>query len=157
MPLNAGNFDDKFFGPLTWEEKHEWFSGKIKFANDKSVEVKLVPKSTEEMKLFAREAEEIFSMLKQKFGEIYSEMRDEYLKLYNKSWSQVVNGYGEPVGHGEISGEQFDDFISLESIWFESDGSVELFFYDGDELFGGHSIHVWLDDRLNVRRTGLEG
>jgi hypothetical protein len=146
-----------FFEPLKWDEKSERFSGKVNFATGQPVEVTLIPKWKVEIGLFARETEKLFVELKPNLREIYPEMREDYLKLYSESWSECVNGYGQPVGHGRISSDQFNDLVRLESIWFESDESVELCFYDHDELFGGHSIQVWLDQKLNLKSTGLEG
>jgi hypothetical protein len=157
MTEKPADFEDEFFGALKWDEECGWFSGTATFSNGESIEVALAPKRKEEIGGFIREAKKLFAELEQKLPRIYADVRQEYLKLYNESWSKVVNGLGQPVGHGRISGDQFDGYVGLESISFENDGNVELYFYDNDELFGGHSIHVRLDQSLNIRNTGLEG
>ena len=74
-------------------------------------------------------------------------------------WDDSINfyGFGQRVGHGRISAEKFDEYLSVETIYFARDGGIELWFHDNDEKFYGHMIRVSLDAAMKIASTGLEG
>ncbi|MDB6124316.1 MAG: hypothetical protein JWQ71_3309 [Pedosphaera sp.] len=148
--------EDEAFGLLEWDEEIEWFSGTVEFKPDIWIKITFLIEKEAKLDVFLQRTREQYSNLQRQFPKIYDKVRDEFLKLYNGNWSEVVDGLGQPVGRGRISSEQFDQIVCLESIGM-SDGGVELWFYDNNELFGGHSIRVALNTALEIIGSGLEG
>lgn len=157
MALRPNHVEDRIFGRLEWDEELEWYSATIELNPSVWVEVTLEPDKDVELEEFLNRTHDQYLRLKPRLPEIYSHVRTEFLELYNSDWSKLVNGYGQPVGHGIITSDQFDSLMFFESIWFVANGSIELRFYDNNELFLGHSIRVTVEDDMRIKSTGLEG
>lgn len=148
---------DPLFGHLKWSADVEWYEGRIEILPGSFVRVTF--KNDEDI-----EFSEVFSAahiqlepLKSKLPNIYAEVRREYLELYNRSWANAVNGYGQPANRGRISETDFDALVRLKDVSFRYGIMVDLWYSEEEGLFGGHSILVQLDSDLNVVSTGLEG
>lgn len=157
MSAAPATISDEFFGCMVWAGEIGALVGSIEWKGRDNLKVQVAAESIGEAPAALKSARELFRRIVPRFDALYGEVREEYVKIYNESWSNCVNGLGEPVGHGKIDAEKFDEAVYLEEIWFAGDGRTELCFYDGDEFFGGHTITVTLDSDLKVIRSGLDG
>jgi hypothetical protein len=148
---------DPLFGHLKWNADIEWYEGRIEIFPGCLVHVTFVDDVHVKFSQVFSTAHKQLQPLKSKLPEIYAEVRREYLELYNCSWAGALNGYGQPANRGRISAAEFDALVHLETVSFKYGAMVDLWYFDDDQLFGGHSIIVQLDDKLDVISTGLEG
>lgn len=151
------NISDELFGHMVWDSEVGALVGSIEWKGRDNIEVQVASGSIEDGAAALKSARELFDRIIPRFDALYLDAREEFLKLYNESWSNCVNGLGESVGHGKIDAGKFDEVVYLEAIWFAGDGRTELWFYDDGELFGGHTITVTLDSDLKVIGSGLDG
>ena len=142
--------DDPLFGRLTWNAEYEWYEGSFEILPGKSVEVNFIPDTDQEFSEVFAAAHKQLQPLKSKFSEIYSRVREQYLELYNSQWEALF-------GRGKISAAEFDELVYLQDVSFKYASIVDLWFFDDDRLFPGHSILVQLDEGLNVARISLQG
>lgn len=157
MSAAPTTISDELFGHMVWDGEIGALVGSVEWRGRADLKVQVATESIEDAAAALKSAGKQFDQIIPRFDAIYREVREEYLKLYNESWSNCINGLGEPVGHGKIDAKKFDEFVYLESIWFATGGRTDLWFYDGDELFGGHAIMVTLDSDLKSVSSGLEG
>jgi len=148
---------DALFGRLKWNPDIGWLEGRIEFDPGHVVRVTFVAEEPNEFPEIISRAHQQLPALKLKHSAIYARVREEFLALYNESWAGSVNGYGQPATMGKISVDKFDELVRLQRVSFQYGTGVDLWYFDGDELFGGHSILVQLDDNLEIVSTGLEG
>jgi hypothetical protein len=155
MSIHPQGLDDSVFDHLHWDANLECYSGRIVVAQGDEIKVSVTGEGADWVKAIEK-ARTQFIALKKELPRIYDAVRAEFLPLYNESWSEGVNGLGEPVGHGIIDSEEFDSLVNIESIWFEPDESITLYFSDTGVLFHGHAIRISVDSQFNIRSSGLE-
>lgn len=82
--------------------------------------------------------------------------RDDELKLY--AAKQLLDIYNDVWNETdiEITEEGFASRILLEGITVYSDRTTTFYYQDGD-LFYGHSITIYLDERGNLESAQIEG
>jgi hypothetical protein len=73
---------------------------------------------------------------------------DELLGVYNESW------WEEDLPR--LTPEQFMSRLRLKSVYVQPEGGVDVYF-DDDDLFAGHVVHVRLDVADRVLEVGLAG
>ena len=75
---------------------------------------------------------------------------EEYLENYNENWRD------EDEGEAELTEKEFSENLTLRSINFLSDSSVD-FFYSENGMFGNHSLIAQSFDGENFEDTTMYG
>lgn len=134
--------EDDVFGKLTMDERFKTWDGQL-----------TVGEQVLRLEVYALENGEVLPIMRQGFAvcqargfDYRAEAAGELLELYNDNWNE-----GEP-----IDAVAFASRLMLENVVVERDGSVTLWYDDGD-LFAGHVIFVVVEPDGTVSRAEIAG
>lgn len=136
---------DDYLGTLQYNEKFNSYEGKIQDNLDNEIEFGIdVDENLEESLDYTRQ------LLKKYLN------NDDSLKLY--AARQLLDIYNDVWNETdiEITEREFAGSMLLEGITVYSDRFTTFYFQDGD-LFYGHSITIYLDERGNLESAQIEG
>jgi hypothetical protein len=139
--------EDPVLGELVWEEDLQWWHGEVEWAPGHPVGVAVSCVEKEDIRGLLRRARRAFAWARGHEEHARLCAARELLELYNGTWRE---------GEGLISREEFAERIKLAEVCISSDGSVELWYEDGD-LFAGHQIAVGFDSRRRFRGADIHG
>jgi hypothetical protein len=127
MPVT---FEDPLLGTFTLNRRVNWFTGQVVWAGE-TISLNLSGSAD------AQKALETAHALWQNQAEWNRRVRtfavEELLPLKNDSWLDE--------GEAQLTPDEFEDRMTLESITVNADGSFDFWHNDGD-LFWGHSIQI---------------
>lgn len=131
---------------LDSSEEEYFFSTTIK---NNPVEVSLIatPDELEKSNILER-VDKCLEWIEQNESKITEEVCKRLISLKNKTWIESDSD--------KVTTEEFIAKLKLESIVFYKNGSLSVYYDDGD-LFWGHIISVSIDDNFNVVDADIEG
>src|SRR5690349_18608923 len=109
MPETPEFFDDPEFGRLKWNPAIGWYEGSVELSPGCTVRVTITAGDMEDFPSVILKSRQQVVSLKPKLKIIQEQVRTEFLTHYNDSWSNSVNGYGQPANRGKITREEFDE------------------------------------------------
>src|SRR5262249_32142795 len=147
-------FDDEFFGPLTWNERHRWYQAKVEFSPGHVIELSISAEGIDR-DLAVEQAHEVFPRVQTQEPALRRAAADKLLALYNDHWREAKRvepeKFPKSAGAGSaekrIDADEFSRRIVLSSITIHPEGETDLWYDDGD-LFAGHWILVSTDSKL---------
>ncbi len=125
-------YADGVFGIFTFDRGLNWYRANVNWIED-SINLNLSIESNDDLNAALQTAHVLWNDKVMWNNLIRDYAVRELLSLKNESWLEE--------DEIEVTGEQFKDRMSLESITIYSDGSFEFWHDDGD-LFWGHSILI---------------
>lgn len=127
---------DPLLGVLPWDDNLNWYSGRLPAFG--SIELSLSPSSEQDVSVALGRAHEVVPRLDRYASRAADFAVSNLLDLKNDSW---LDEDEEAISAAELKSR-----MRLESITFDSDGSVTFYHHDGD-LFWGHCIQIGMDDK----------
>ena len=138
-------------GNLTYNDKLEWYEGKLKVEN-KVIEVSVYNAEPNELeKLISFVDKQINAKF---YEEMLLKMENKMINLKNEAWLDEDEETGED--EPPITIENFRKRISISSIVFYDDCSVSIYCND-DDIFWGHSIDISVDKNGKYKDANLAG
>jgi uncharacterized protein (TIGR03067 family) len=131
---------------LTWDDNLEWWQATFDLAPGKAVAIRLSFDAEPPHPETARIATELVEWLKANDLRARAFAAKENLDIYNDSWND-----GGPITAGAFAKQ-----VSLESAVRYPDGSIELYYEDGN-LFFGHTIIVSVRPEGSFRSASIAG
>lgn len=127
---------DNIIGEITFDEDLQWFETKYK-ANGCSFELYINTDSRNEAISLLPTVRDVISGLEVIDHKAREFACEELLELKNDSWLDEDEEL--------ITKEEFASKMSIDTISFQEDGEIEIWYNDGD-LFWGHSITVYINN-----------
>lgn len=125
-------YEDELFGTLVFDRRVRWYRGEVKWQG-KSIELLLSTETDTELKSALDRAHELWKAASSWNERVRDYAVQELLPLKNESWLDD--------DEAELTPEQFESRMTLESVIMFPNGSFEFLHDDGD-LFYGHSIQI---------------
>ncbi len=135
-PITRRTVRHPVLGVLTWSEVGKEWRGERKRGRG-SYEIAIRAGETDEAKRDRAAAGAV--AIEQRLAELGGFAADALLGLLNREWREA--------GEAPVRRDTFVKRLRPATRAFDEDGSVRVFFSDG-ELFGGHSVVVELDSDL---------
>lgn len=145
--MNYPDLECPELGTLRYEEKYDWYEGKLK-VKELDIAIQLSTDENNSVASAFKRATNLAGELKN-----YALLAQEFaaqrlLQLKNETWIDE--------GEDPLTTEQFQQWMTLESISIDSGGNVSFYHNDGD-LFLGHCILVTMDSENNFIVAEIAG
>ncbi|BAY07817.1 DUF2262 domain-containing protein [Calothrix sp. NIES-2098] len=124
---------NEILGELIWDSDLDWWSSKVEITPGNIINVSVDSDDAETLAVIELACHSFIRIQAQEVN-FRRCAANQLLDLYNRSWN---NG-------NEIDCQTFMKMIKLDEIAFNSNGSANLYYDDGD-LFCGHIIIVSID------------
>jgi hypothetical protein len=135
------------FGDLQWEGQFSWWFTQIRLESGEWLDV-IVDPGDDDPRAFVGRAAQLYCRAMDAEPEILQEaIQQKILDLY-ETWRQV----GEP----ELTAAELTAQLDLTFVRIDTVVPITLSYVLGD-VFGGHSVDVQLNERLQVREVNLAG
>lgn len=139
--------DDPFLGLWNWDDKTDAYVGTFNHRGEK-LEIVLSNPLDGNLDDALHRARDVLRRLSDFAEQARHKSVQDLLDLRNGSWKEE----DEPI----LTAAEFLERMSLESVGFDRDGSVDFMFDDGD-LFAGHAIEVSMNVFNEFGEAGLFG
>jgi hypothetical protein len=125
-------FEDPLLGTFTLDRQVDWFTGQVVWAGE-TVSLNLSGSADADAREALKTAHALWQNQNEWNRQVQNFAVEELLPLKNDSWLDE--------GEAELTLDEFNDRMKLESITVNADGSFDFWHNDGD-LFWGHSIQI---------------
>ena len=134
------DIEHKTLGELRYNSELEWYEGRVPF-QESLISISLSTDDQGDVTSSLERAVEVTASMETYAEKARGYAAERLLGLKNESWLDE--------GEAQVTADQFERLMKLESIVFESDGGATFYHDDGD-LFWGHSIQVTMssEDRF---------
>ncbi|MCT4615124.1 MAG: DUF2262 domain-containing protein [Marinifilaceae bacterium] len=149
-------------GTFQYQDKSKYWAGSILFLGQ-TINLEIVHNDEEKYSCFALLAEKIKEM---QAVNLYQIASNNLLTTYNESWKEddwenepeEDESLDEDLEYEapDLTAEEFEARLSLQSICIERDGSCSVFLNDGD-LFAGHLINISMDRNCEIENVAIFG
>lgn len=136
--------NDSYLGIIKYSDEYDWYEGKINLETGEAIEFFL--NVEDDFSEVLKYTQKIISNLSQQSANYKNFIADKLLDLYNDTWSE------DEV----IDKPEFCRRIAIESVQVYDDGSVEIFYEDGD-LFAGHTILIYINSNGELVDVDIAG
>jgi hypothetical protein len=136
--------DDPLLGHLEWDQKLEWWTGSVEFTPGHAAAVFLTHDFDR-----GRVADEI-AVARRGLG-LVREREREFRRWSADQFHETRWNTDEPMTRVEIA-----ELLRIATVEFQHDGSIRIYWDDGDQLFWGHNVFTDINPVGECVRAGME-
>jgi hypothetical protein len=144
-------------GTLRWDNQLQWWESYVTVGEFTDVAFCLLAEKS--YGVFAAPEElfpigvEYLACARSAESQCRQQIANDLLECFNENWT-FTNRAGD--GPKPVSREEFIRAVTLSAMHLFADGSAAWYYDDGD-LFGGHSIEIWVTKEREFKDAHLAG